>query len=231
MSMLMKQRYLVCPLNIMEAILAHCPPGAALHGASLSRQFKTKDIKLTDITVYDVLASYPAEKKGKTITTPIFPGGSKTGTRKTMTFKRKDDFTLSLSYRTAPARGFPAGLLEAKIGGVAEALKNLTEAGAVEPVVKATLALSESGFASVKEAFMVGEVKDESIAGKCLTDSSFILPSFVARQAEGSVWYRVLGKYLRYYRVYYVDFSIRVYHGQGQEAFGQRGADSAYYWR
>lgn len=141
--------------------------GAALHGASLSRQFKTKDIKVTDLTVYDMVASYPAEKKGKTITATIFPRGSKTNTRKTMTFKRKEDFVLTLSYKAPPARGFPAGLLEAKISGIAEALKNLTEAGAVDPVVKATLALSESGFASVKEAFMVGEVKeDESIAGE-----------------------------------------------------------------
>ena len=140
---------------------------------------------MTDITLHDVLASYPAEgKKGKTITTSIFPRGSKTGTRKTMTFKRKEDFALALSYRAPPVRGYPAGLLEAQIGGVAEALKNLTDRGAAEPVVKATLALSESGFASVKEAFMVGEIKDESITGKPFSSILFFFPLILVGQAS-----------------------------------------------
>ena len=78
--------------------------GAALHGAGLSRQFKTKDIRLTDIAPYDIQVSYIAESKisgGKqrTINTLVFPAGSKAGTRKTFTFKRKDDFNLLLNYR------------------------------------------------------------------------------------------------------------------------------------
>ena len=52
------------------------------------------------------------------------------------------------------------------VKGVSEALKNLTEAGATGPVVKATLSLSESGFASVSEVVAYGEIKDESISGK-----------------------------------------------------------------
>lgn len=53
----------------------------------------------------------------------------------------------------------------AKIGGVAEAIKNLTEAGATDPVVKATLRFSDSGFASITDAVAFGEIKDESITG------------------------------------------------------------------
>ena len=56
--------------------------------------------------------------------------------------------------------------MEARISGVGEAIKNLTEAGATDPVVKATVMLSESGFASVRDAVLTGEFKDESIAGK-----------------------------------------------------------------
>lgn len=52
------------------------------------------------------------------------------------------------------------------ITGVPEALKNLTDAGAVDPVIKATLTLSDSGFISVPEAVAFGEIKDDSIAGK-----------------------------------------------------------------
>ena len=80
--------------------------GAGLYGAGLSRQFKTKDIRLTDIAPYDIQVSYIAESKisgGKqrTINTLVFPAGSKAGTRKTLTFKRKDDFNLLLNYRAS----------------------------------------------------------------------------------------------------------------------------------
>ena len=79
--------------------------GASLYGAGLSRQFKTKDIRLTDITPYDIQVSYIAEfkisgGKQRTINTLLFPAGSKAGTRKTLTFKRKDDSDLLLNYRT-----------------------------------------------------------------------------------------------------------------------------------
>lgn len=77
--------------------------GAALHGASLSRQFKTKDIKVEDISVHDVQASYFAaptpQVRTRTINTLIFPKGSKFGTKKTLTFKRTEDFSLRLEYK------------------------------------------------------------------------------------------------------------------------------------
>jgi hypoxia up-regulated 1 len=82
--------------------------GAALHGASLSRQFKTKNIKINDIGVYDIQATYAAattspNAKPRSITTLIFPSGSKAGTKKTLTFKRTEDFTISLDYRNTVA--------------------------------------------------------------------------------------------------------------------------------
>lgn len=62
--------------------------------------------------------------------------------------------------------GLPVDIVQADIQGVAEAIQNLTEAGATDPVVKATVVLSDSGFASVHDAFAYGEIKDDSIAGK-----------------------------------------------------------------
>lgn len=56
-------------------------------------------------------------------------------------------------------------MLEVEIGGVAEAFANLTERGAVDLVVKATLTLSDSGFVAVKDAVAYGEIKDESLTG------------------------------------------------------------------
>lgn len=57
-------------------------------------------------------------------------------------------------------------MVEAKIGGVAEAIANLTEQGVFEPVIKTTIALSESGFVSISDAVAVGEVKQDSIKGE-----------------------------------------------------------------
>jgi len=80
--------------------------GAALHGASLSRQFKTKDIKVSDVHMYDIQVSYATEPKEggspKTITSTIFPPSSKTGSKKTLSFKRKDDFSIKLLYKKTP---------------------------------------------------------------------------------------------------------------------------------
>lgn len=145
--------------------------GAGLHGASLSRQFKTKNIKVSDISLYDIQASYFASAtspnvKPRTITTMIFAAGSKVGTKKTLTFKRKEDFTIHLDYKNKVAPGFPTRMVEAELTGVAEGIANLTERGAIDPVVKATLTLSESGFVSVSDAVVYGEIKDESLTGK-----------------------------------------------------------------
>ncbi|TFK24854.1 actin-like ATPase domain-containing protein [Coprinopsis marcescibilis] len=145
--------------------------GAALHGAALSRQFKTKNIKISDISVHDIQASYFAaattsNSRPRSITTTLFPAGSKTGTKKTLTFKRKEDFNIFFDYKDIPAPGFPTRMLEVEILGVAEALGNLTERGAIDPVVKATVSLSESGFVSVTGAVAFGEIKDDSLTGK-----------------------------------------------------------------
>ncbi|KAI0339093.1 actin-like ATPase domain-containing protein [Trametopsis cervina] len=145
--------------------------GAALHGAALSRQFKTKDIRVTDIAPYDIQVSYATEpksdaSKARTINTLVFPAGSKHGSRKTLTFKRRDDFALKLTYKGVPVSGFPTDILEADIKGVHEALNNLTASGAVDPVVKATVVLSESGFTTIQDVIAFGEIKDDSFTGK-----------------------------------------------------------------
>ena len=86
--------------------------------------------------------------------------------------------------------GYPTDFLEAEILGVSEAIKNITEAGATEPVVKATVMLSESGFASVRDAIVTGEFKDESIAGEFSPAFVVVDHSFMPerRQTEGLLW-------------------------------------------
>ncbi|KAG6911087.1 hypothetical protein DXG01_004602 [Tephrocybe rancida] len=151
--------------------------GAAFYGASLSRQFKTKNIKVTDISLHDVEVGYFAAptsslSRPRSISTLIFPAGSKVGTKKTLTFKRKEDFALYFDYKHLIAPGYPQRMFESEIVGVSEALGNLTERGAVDPVIKATLMLSDSGFVSVHEAVAYGEIKDDSLTGSTSSEEA-----------------------------------------------------------
>ena len=50
--------------------------------------------------------------------------------------------------------------------GVAEAIANLTSRGAVDPVVKVTLLLTDSGIIVVDDIIAYGEVKDDSLTGE-----------------------------------------------------------------
>lgn len=75
---------------------------------------------------------------------------------------------------------FPVELLEASITGVKEAFANLTEMGGIDPVVKATILLSPSGFVSVPEAVAYAELKDDSFAGTS--------PSFLSFPTSQSNW-------------------------------------------
>ncbi|PVF96398.1 actin-like ATPase domain-containing protein [Serendipita vermifera] len=145
--------------------------GAAFYGASLSRQFKTKEIKVQDrfLGGLDVTVSYTAESKSggqRNINTVVFPSGAKYGTRKTMTFKRKEDFTMTVGYKNAEDAEIPPRIFSAELVGVTEAMANLTEKAAIDPVIKVTVGLSESGLVTIHEALAYGEIKDESIAGK-----------------------------------------------------------------
>lgn len=56
-------------------------------------------------------------------------------------------------------------MMEVELVNVTEAITNLTERGVVDPVVKATIMLSESGFVSITDAVAFGEIKDDSISG------------------------------------------------------------------
>jgi hypoxia up-regulated 1 len=63
---------------------------------------------VTDIGVHDIEAIYFASPtstnvRPRTINTLLFPAGSKVGTKKTLTFKRQEDFSLWLDYKSPPS--------------------------------------------------------------------------------------------------------------------------------
>ncbi|KAH7339157.1 actin-like ATPase domain-containing protein [Rhizoctonia solani] len=151
-----------------------CVLGTAFYGASLSRQFRTKPVKVQDAVVREVYLSYTAENKGKdgnprTINTMVFPVRSATGIKKTLTLKRKQDFEVVVGFKEIEPAGQPGAnvpTLQYTITGVETALQNLTERGSTDAAVKLTLLYSESGLATITEAAVVGTVRDDSFTGK-----------------------------------------------------------------
>ncbi len=75
---------------------------------ALAVNLKRRISRSQDIGVHDIQAAYfaaPASPNAKprSISTTIFPTGSKTGSKKTLTLKRKEDFDIYLDYKTGPA--------------------------------------------------------------------------------------------------------------------------------
>ncbi|KAL8277095.1 hypothetical protein RQP46_010523 [Phenoliferia psychrophenolica] len=148
-------------LNADEAAVM----GAALYGAGITKGFRTKDIRVQDVSPYAVDVAYEADKKDeeaepRTIRTHLFPALSKLGTTKTMTFKKSADFAIQFSYRKSPltaASEQPEALFETTISGLTTALTNLTTEAIANSTVKVTISLSESGLVSVSKAVVLLE--------------------------------------------------------------------------
>ncbi|KAH7100496.1 HSP70-domain-containing protein [Auriculariales sp. MPI-PUGE-AT-0066] len=144
--------------------------GASLYGATISRHFRTKNIKVNDISSWDLQVVYDVESKNdpskaRTIHSLLFPHGAKVDSKKNLSLKRKEDFKVALEYKGDVS--FPAQIVEATFTGVTEAIANLTADGATDPLVKITVSLDESSMVNIDSAVAFGDVKqDEGIAGK-----------------------------------------------------------------
>lgn len=75
--------------------------GAAFYGATQSRQFKTKEFRVIDLTLNGVEVGYNSES-GKRIESGLWKSGSKTGGRKTLKVRRGEDFELDFKYSSGP---------------------------------------------------------------------------------------------------------------------------------
>jgi len=75
--------------------------GAAFYGATQSRQFKTKEYRVVDLTLNGVEVGYDSES-GKRIESGLWKSGSKTGGRKTLKIRRGEDFELDFKYSSGP---------------------------------------------------------------------------------------------------------------------------------
>ena len=78
----------------------------------------------------------------------------------------------------------PTEITEFDITGIPEALANLTERGALDPVVKFTVALSDSGLAQIQDTIAYGEIKDGSITGGSPIIEILPISRLIVRQGD-----------------------------------------------
>ncbi|KAG0254523.1 hypothetical protein BG011_005685 [Mortierella polycephala] len=152
--------------------------GAVFRAASLSRQFKVKEVRLKDISLFPVEVKYTGESSdpaipGKPFLTPIFAERSVLGTRKIMSFKRVTDFNFDLQYgQVAEAHEGEItnkDIAHVSLTGLTEAINKFKDVSIATPKVKVTIELSNSGILSVQEAIATIETdssKKASLADK-----------------------------------------------------------------
>ncbi|KAI8597075.1 heat shock protein 70 family [Dissophora ornata] len=152
--------------------------GAVFRAASLSRQFKVKEVRLKDVSLFPIEVQYEGEAKddatpGKTFLTPIFGEKSTLGTRKIVSFKRVTDFGFDLQYgKVSEAHeGELANkqIAHISLSGLTDAINKFKDVSVATPKVKVTIELSDSGVLTVQEAIASIETdnsKKASLADK-----------------------------------------------------------------
>ncbi|GAA5979281.1 hypothetical protein JCM11641_001981 [Rhodosporidiobolus odoratus] len=147
--------------------------GAALYGAGITRGFRTKDIRVQDLTPFAVDVAYQADKgsdgaEPRMITTHLFPAFSKTANKKTLTIRKTEDFDLDFSYRKTgtPSDAFlPSHLFSTTLKGITSVTSNLTAEQLVNATVRVSVELDASGLVKVGKAVLVLREEDEKAAG------------------------------------------------------------------
>ncbi|GAA5862035.1 hypothetical protein JCM8547_001565 [Rhodosporidiobolus lusitaniae] len=146
--------------------------GAALYGAGITRGFRTKDIRVQDISPFAIDVAYQADKASadaepRTITTHLFPAFSKTSNKKTLTLRKTEDFDLEFSYRKTGAAAdayLPTHIFSTSLTGISSATANLTAEQLVNATVKVSIELDASGLIKVGKAQLVLREEDDSKA-------------------------------------------------------------------
>ncbi|GAA5862012.1 hypothetical protein JCM3774_006140 [Rhodotorula dairenensis] len=147
--------------------------GAALYGAGITRGFRTKDIRVQDLTPFGIDMAYEADKASpdadtRVLTTHLFPPMAKTGAKKTLTFRKTRDFAVDFSYRPSSLPFAPTGaLFSTNFHGISSATANLTSEQLANATVKVNVELDASGLLKVGKATLVlREEDDEGSKGK-----------------------------------------------------------------
>ncbi|KAF9953294.1 hypothetical protein BGZ72_005512 [Mortierella alpina] len=152
--------------------------GAVFRAASLSKQFKVKEVRLKDISLFPIEVKYTGESNdastpGKPFLTPIFGARSTIGTSKIMSFKRVTDFGFDLQYGVVSGENegeiSNREIAHVSLSGLTDAINKFKDISVATPKVKVTIELSNSGVVSVREATATIETdhsKKASLADK-----------------------------------------------------------------
>ena len=127
--------------------------GATYMTASQRKGFRSKPVKIQDISLYKFAVNYKDAKSGETKSVDVFDIGSNLGTRKTVTFHRGEDFDFDLVWQD-PATGDVHKLSTIKVNGVSDAKLPEVDDGSSVKMVKASIELGQSSLPVVKEIFV-----------------------------------------------------------------------------
>ncbi|KAI5474325.1 protein of heat shock protein Hsp70 family [Pseudohyphozyma bogoriensis] len=135
--------------------------GAALYGAGITRGFRTKDIRVQDVTPFSIDVAYEADKTdeetdARIVSTHLFDRLAKTGVKKTLTFKKTSDFSLQFTTSDPDLE-----LFSTTVSGLDKAFTNLTEDAIANATVKVTIELNESNIVGVSKAVVILKEEDD----------------------------------------------------------------------
>ncbi|KAJ3388052.1 Hypoxia up-regulated protein 1 [Entophlyctis sp. JEL0112] len=144
--------------------------GAGFRAASMSRQFKVKEIKIKESPQHAIEISYPLEpgssnQAASTARTVLFATNTTLPSKKLMNFKRVSDFDFKLGFRPSEGSSDPSvvPILTAKVTGLTEAISARQET--YESVkVQAQVALNDGGIVGVEHANAVFELKTKELS-------------------------------------------------------------------
>lgn len=136
--------------------------GAIFRGAQLNNQFRVKDIRSKDYSLFPI--SFTNNATSDTTPTSLFPARTKLGNTKSLTFKTAQDVAFTVSY--ADGVDLPVGvsktILSAKVNGVAEKIEKLKGTNeCYDPTVKVNIKLTDSGLVEVLHSEVQCELREK----------------------------------------------------------------------
>jgi hypoxia up-regulated 1 len=138
--------------------------GAIFRGAQLNNQFRVKDIRSKDRSIYDIEIATNATVASKDAPTVLFPHHTKLGYTKTLAFKTSEDvhFTISYSSDADLPNDISRILLDGHISGVADKIEKLKGTNEChDPTVKVSLKLTDGGLVEVLHSEIQCEIREK----------------------------------------------------------------------
>ena len=137
--------------------------GAIFRGAQLNNQFRVKDIRSKDYSVYPIAITANASMDDLSGSV-LFPARTKLGYTKSVIFKTPHDVSFTLEY--PPTVDLPADIsrtiLSANITAVSEKIEKLKGVNEChDPTVKVNIKLTDSGLVRILHSEVTCEIREK----------------------------------------------------------------------